>query len=381
MKKILFVTHDTSRTGAPKVLLSFLQWMRDYKPDTEITVVALKGGDLSDEFKQNSKKFYDLSTITIPEETLVQNVKKRILKKLRKYKRKLHPKEILIENLAKDKFDLLYANSVVSVPLACKIKKLSPTIKLLVHVHELNSIISVNLPDFGFYLEKINRIIAVSEVVKRNLIETYGFQEEKIKIVNEFAQVERLHSIKKEGDFIVGGAGTAHWRKGSDLFIQVARHVKKKFPLLNIRFEWLGLMSEEEEIILKADIEKGELKETVFLLGPKDNPGDYYSNFDVFLLPSREDPFPLVAIEAGMLGKPIICFEKATGTAEVLKHGGGTIVPYLDIEAMSENVVRYYEDRVKLKEDGGTAKRLFSRFTPRNMCPQLYSFMKYEGDE
>ena len=51
-----------------------------------------------------------------------------------------------------------------------------------------------------------------------------------------------------------------------------------------------------------------------------------------------------------MLGVPIICFEKATGTSEVLSKGGGFVVPYLDIYEMAKKIIKYYENKdLKLK--------------------------------
>lgn len=58
---------------------------------------------------------------------------------------------------------------------------------------------------------------------------------------------------------------------------------------------------------------------------------------------SREDPFPLVSIEVGLLGKPIISFEKAVGTNEILQDAGGFIVPYLSIEDMAQKALLYYQ--------------------------------------
>lgn len=91
---------------------------------------------------------------------------------------------------------------------------------------------------------------------------------------------------------------------------------------------------------------------------------------------SKEDPFPLVCIEVGMMGKPIICFDKATGTQEVIENGGGQIVPYLNVDKMAEAIVKYYYDRDLLKHDGEEAKKLFSEFTPEIRCPQIYSIIQ-----
>ena len=50
---------------------------------------------------------------------------------------------------------------------------------------------------------------------------------------------------------------------------------------------------------------------------------------DVFVLTSREDPYPLACLEAATLGKPIVCFEQAGGMPEFVEKDCGTVVPFL----------------------------------------------------
>jgi L-malate glycosyltransferase len=52
---------------------------------------------------------------------------------------------------------------------------------------------------------------------------------------------------------------------------------------------------------------------------------DYLNLADGFVLTSREDPFPLVMIEAAWLGKPIVAFNSG-GVSEFVQPGMGTVV-------------------------------------------------------
>ncbi len=80
----------------------------------------------------------------------------------------------------------------------------------------------------------------------------------------------------------------------------------------------------------------------------------------------------MVCIEVGKMGIPIICFEKATGTAEILTHGGGFVVSYLDVVAMAEKIVLYYEDSTLKNKDGDLNKVNFAKFTSENIGMQIY---------
>ncbi|UJH92518.1 glycosyltransferase family 4 protein [Antarcticibacterium sp. 1MA-6-2] len=246
----------------------------------------------------------------------------------------------------------------------------------------MKTIISLSLPNFIDFIPEIDLIIAASETVKQNLVRNYNLADKQVIKINDFSVKKQPEVLQqRNSDFIVGGSGTVHWRKGSDLFLQLAQITKSKYPDLEIKFQWIGAISNTDKIIYQADIEKAELSEVISFDGEKENPGHFISQFSVFVLPSREDPFPLVAIEAGMQAKPIICFEQGSGTAEIVKNGGGFVVPYLDIESMAEKIVFYYKNPEKLIEDGQKAKQLFKEFTPENICPKIFAAIKNIGGE
>ncbi len=50
-KKVLFIGHDASRTGAPLLLLHFLKWLRQ-ETRFEFELLLQRGGDLADEYRQ-----------------------------------------------------------------------------------------------------------------------------------------------------------------------------------------------------------------------------------------------------------------------------------------------------------------------------------------
>lgn len=369
MKKILFISHDATRTGAPLIVLELLKWLnKNVGNSIQIDVLLVHGGTLEEDFKKESSNVYSYSELNNP--LIFREI---FLSKLySKLKIKRKSKEILFfETIANTNYDLIYTNSVVSLPYAVQIKKRCSKTKLLLHVHELNTIIQQAVPNFKSYISYIDKYIAVSNLVKENLITKYEVNQDLIALVYEFGVMEREFLKKNSEVFTVGASGIAHWRKGNDIFLQVAQYITKNYSNAEIKFVWVGNFSNDKHII-EADIEKMKLEQVVRFLGEQSNPVAHYRNFDVFLLTSREDPFPLVCIEVANLKKPIICFEKASGTTEIIEKGGGFIVPYLDIAAMAEKIMFYYENPKERIEDGNKAKQLFSEFTIEKIAPLLY---------
>jgi len=66
----------------------------------------------------------------------------------------------------------------------------------------------------------------------------------------------------------------------------------------------------------------------------------YFTACDLFVLPSRLDPFPCVVHEAMACAKPVIAFAGAGGAPEALADGAGIVVDYGDAEAMAGEVWR-----------------------------------------
>lgn len=358
--------------GAPKVLLLFLQWLSKQKPSVEIHVLDMAPGILRADFQSFSKHYYTFTKIDSQ-----GGFATKVLKKSGLLGKGKDAKAELLHFLAQQDFDVLYANTIKTVPLSKAIKANNEKVKLVLHLHELPTVMKLLLPEFKNYLKHIDGYIAVSKIVKKKLLENYDVSPNNIQTVYEFSKsVPSSVPVKTKETFNVGASGFVDWRKGHDIFIQVARYVKKYEPEAAISFTWVGPLPKEIQIIIEADLEKLDLQEQVTFVGMQENPWPYYNAFDLFMLPSREDPFPLVCIEMAMLKKPILCFEGAVGTAEILENGGGRIIPYLDIESMAEAIITYYENRSLLEKDGEKVAQLFSGFTPENQCPKLFSVLE-----
>jgi hypothetical protein len=72
-----------------------------------------------------------------------------------------------------------------------------------------------------------------------------------------------------------------------------------------------------------------------------------YRQADIFLLSSRLDPLPNVAIDAMFHSVPVLCFDNTTGIAEILQHDELTslcVVPYLDSVTMAKAIHRLVRD-------------------------------------
>lgn len=360
--RILFISHDATRTGAPIVLLHFLEWMKE-NSDSTVDILLLKGGDLQKRFEAAG------NTVMLSEDSLFKRGVRKIFKSTGPMESRIRK---VFKQLPSREYDLIYANTIVSMKPALMLADLfMKRPKVIGHMHELKIVINQFAPDFSEYAGKIDRYVAASELVKKNL--TTLIDPDKVDVVYECSRIHHKPEEAQQGvhKLIVGGSGTVHWRKGHDVFIQVAKYMKQYLPNVEVSFVWVGRLARLDKLIVEEDLRKAGLETTVTFTGETDTPDRYFQTFDLFMMSSREDPFPLVCVEVGQFGVPILCFKGATGTEEVLTNGGGRVIDYLDIRGMAEAIAEYAYDSDLLNREKSKAAEVFSRFVPEKVCPGL----------
>src|SRR3954451_17798261 len=171
--------------------------------------------------------------------------------------------------------------------------------------------------------------------------------------------------LKRTNEVVVVGMGAVEIRKGVDLFIAIAADVRRIAPGSKIRFVWIGKGYDPEHDVgysayLAEQISRSGLEEdTLTFVNEVDDLDPIYAQSDIMLLSSRLDPLPNVAIEALMRGIPVICFENATGIAEVLSSEEITrrlVVPYMDTHAAALTVSDLASSRARLQEVSSAVK-------------------------
>lgn len=265
--------------------------------------------------------------------------------------------------------------------------------RVLCHVHELEFVFraGVGLVDSSKVLAMADRFIACSHAVAKNL-ERHGVSEDRIDTIHEFIPTRDADDLKKDDNrrwlrerlkipsdcLIVAGSGWPGWRKGSDLFVQAAKAVRERRPDLNLHFLWLGSAPDlwrGHEFL--HDVELCKLTDYVTLIPAQPDPLRYYSGADIFLLTSREDPYPLVVLEAAACGVPTICFDGAGGMPEFVENDCGNVVPYLDVRAMASAVIQLADNPDQRASFGDRAyQKVRARHDIKVAAPMILTAME-----
>lgn len=223
--------------------------------------------------------------------------------------------------------DLWYLNTGVLPDVAALARQLH--IPYVVHIHELTSAFDEYKSDsFLSMLTGAQTIIGCSGLVQKR-IQQLGFPDaelmyscidhQRIQVRSSALEVRQQLGIPADA-FVWIMSGTASLRKGYDLIPDLLTYLPN-----NAYVCWLG---KPRDSALRTYVNRRVHNEQLNFreIGEQsDDYFDYLSAADGFVLTSREDPFPLVMIEAAALGKPIAAFNSG-GVSEFLQPGMGAFV-------------------------------------------------------
>jgi len=363
--KILFVGHDANRAGAQILLLHLLAFLREQGLETALVLAG--DGPLYADYEKVTNVYRGFLPAEVTQSRFVHRALSRIgLGSNRDADERLRQhREHLLEQLRGQSFDLIFSNTIANGRL---LRDLSPLgLPMVAYVHELETAIQTftRPEDLRFQLDNLTQVFTGSEAVRRNLVQTHGLAPERATVLKSLVRTDTLLQTFRQVDrsavrrrlgipeeaLVVGGCGNAEWRKGIDLFLLTAGQVLKTHP--ETHFVWVGVPEQGiDRERLSYDLTRMGLGERVHLLPPGGDYLQYVACFDLFTLTSREDPYPLVILEAGLNRNPVLCFTESGGSPDFVGTDTGCLIPYLDLAAMAEVIRELADDPERRKALG-----------------------------
>jgi glycosyltransferase involved in cell wall biosynthesis len=265
--------------------------------------------------------------------------------------------------------DLIHGQSMYS--FGCAVKKRFPMVvtiqgpQIVEYKTELASKATLNhkVTDAAavimeaYAARKADRLIVDSQESKRTVMEKYGIEESKIRvIVKEGVNVEDFTQSSCESNTILF-VGRLHQRKGLDLFLPVFKDVlKEQEAVLKI------VGSGEKEKSLKQQVERLGIKEHVKFTGylPDPEMRREYSSASIFVSPSRYEGFGITLLEALASGLPIVATDTGIAGSVVEEGRNGFVV---DHEHMKEAILGLLGDGLQREQFGARSRQIAKKYT------------------
>jgi glycosyltransferase involved in cell wall biosynthesis len=361
-KKVLFVSHKANRSGAPVLLLEIIRAF-SLQADIPFQVLCMEEGELIPSFNKLGKTFVwqkKLFTNAPAALALPAAIINRLLQGLRGIS--------IMFKIRKS--TLVFYNTIVNGHLQNKLSFLSA--RSICYVHELESAIHslTNKEGRQYVFRYTDLFLTVSKAVTNNLINNYLVNKACIKEVHSAPkEVHRSkqqyadyigkfkHALPSGDTVIIGVVAGNEWRKGFDFFVPLAILYFRLFPDADTCFVWKGFREGYYTSYFdRYDYEKIWCKERILLLPYGSDSIEQMACYDIHLLLSREDPYPLVVLEAASLGIPTVCFDNAGGAPEFVEEDCGYSVPYADLYQMACSLHELATNRILRYEMGNRCR-------------------------
>lgn len=359
--KIVFISHESNLTGAPILLYNLVKLIAATKK-YNILVTLYRGGAIAGRLES-------LAPVRILK-SADYGTSKSFLQRVIKYLRFRFNLRNSINEMRDA--DVIFNNTVANGKLIKKLHALQ--IPIISYIHELESVIQYFNRDGSADLtfNYSDCLLFPSEAVKRNLITNHSIVQERLSylpyyfnapdliqknIASEFKRKLFTTNSIPSNKFYIAGMGTATYRKGIDIFLETCKNTV--LMTKDICFVWIGDFEDESmKTSILEEISKNKLENFFFITGKLKHSEYNLSPFDLFFLSSREDPYPLVVLEAALIKIPSLYFSDSGGIGEFVNSDAGWALENFDSTKAAQKLVELKNnpDQIKIKGENAFNK-------------------------
>lgn len=344
------VSHEASRTGAPRVAVSLLNALSECGWAT--SVVHRHGGPLRalmDDAADSTRNEYCWRV----RGQLRRAGFARSATKLERASAR--------HDLKRRRPDLVWANTTLAVPYvhaACDLG-----IPVVWYVHEqpdhVDHVIS-RYRDWDGLRDAL--MVGCSPEAIESLERSFGTTEGTVRLLTPPVDTESIwrqadglrREARKSGQVTVVGIGTGDPRKGVDIFSSAAERSRETG--IHARWRWVGRPPTNRSTAVEW-------------VGEVDDPIPEMARATIVAVPSRAEGYPLVVMEAMSAGATVVASDLPGIRDQV--GSAGLLIPKGDVDALFKAVTNLLGDDKRRAQLGSDARRRSSRFDVASFARQV----------
>lgn len=361
--KILFISHSSAMGGAERSLLLLL---KNINTNYFVPIVVLPtSGPLKREIEYlNIKTYEDKSP------WWMKGGERNAIRTISRFGYNIIQKVIglvrLYKIIKRKKIDVIYTNTIVNFSGA-----IISFITKKPHIWHIREIIPEN-PDLHFFLPHkmlFKFISRTSDIIISNSNATANQfrsskSSEKLKVIynavdiGEFENPNSFPNISgvKTTDYMIAVIGLLQKRKAQDDAIKAVKIVKETIP--NIKLLLVGEGSKEFKNYLKRLAFQLDVSGNIIFTGYRDDVPTILHHCKLLLVPSWNEPFGRVVIEAMAAGIPVIG-SNTGGIKETIQDGvTGYLVSPQNPVKIAERIIYLFHHPELAKKMGNEGKRI-----------------------
>lgn len=350
--KVLFVVGDMEGWGAQRVVVNLISNI-DREKFLPILVLSKKKGECLDE---------------LPDDVKIYDLGRRGLRDFPKLIFRLAM--ILMKERPRIVYSVLFHSNILSL-LA---KSIAPVSARIIICEQISNVIYDHVNQrslYKWFMKKLypraDLLIAASEGVKRDLIENMGIRPDKIKVIYNPLDIEKIRMLANESNGnetdnstpLITNIGRLDIQKGHNYLLKAFSIVRKKMAAKLMIIGDGEKMDELRALAKDLGIEKD-----VAFAGYQRNPFKFVARSNLYVNSSIFEGFGYTVVEAIALGLPVIATACPHGPDEIIKdRKSGILIPPADETTMAEAIMMVLEDeklRKSLSIEGSKRAEDFS---------------------
>ncbi len=230
-------------------------------------------------------------------------------------------------------------------------------------------------------IRRAKQVIAISQSIKNEVLHYYHLPEDRINIIYNgvntknftpenrpkyFAEIRERHGISGD-EMVLVFAGNPFVRKGLKYTIEALPNLETK----NYRLLIIGRDDPNKQPYVDI-IHKLGLDDKVIWIGITPEIEKYFAASDMFILPTRYEPFGIVIVEAMASGLPVVT-SKLAGAAELINDGkdGLHLKDPTDSGEISEKLNYLIQSDHERKRIGKKARKKAEHYTWEAAAKQM----------
>lgn len=318
-RKVLIITHQLTRTGAPLVLLDTIKMLRSH--GYYLDVISLSDGILRDELEKMG---------------ISVRIQRRFLPVWKEFFTEAKGYDCVICNTLLT-FEVIHILNLTDIP----------TIWWIHEPKEYFDMYKDMLPDLSALRSNIH-MLAVSPVNRDIVKDLYGV-DIPVMTIGVQDRYQKLHEKVMHDRIRFLCVGLYSYTKGQDVLASAITKLSKE-ALAKSEFIFCGDEKNADKDYLDdiVRLSKAFLNVSALDAMPHDSLMAEMRRADYVVAPSRLDSLPTVAIEGMMLGVPVILSD-ACGVARYLNGEGGLVFPSEDVDSLRDTI----ENAISIREDTG----------------------------
>ncbi len=383
--KVLYYNHTGQVSGAERVLLMILS--RLDRSRIEPVVVCPAEGRLIGMVRDLGVRTIGLAQL---EARFTLSVR-RLFQYLASFARVISNARALIID---EQPDIIHANSI-RAGLVMSAASFGLATPVIWHAHDIlpRHPLSIAIRFFACASRR-NSILAVSHAAARqfrgSLIPWFS-RRVPIRVIHNAVDLEHFQpnsesrrEIRRalgfgEKDKVVGIVGHLTPNKGQleliEAFAAISREISDAV-LLIVGESLFNRGLEYEKLMMRAATSFA-IMDRVRFFGSRDDIPELMQAFDLLVLNSRTEAFPLTALEGLASGRPVLA-TAVGGTPEMIRHGeNGWLVPARDQQTLAEAMLLLLGDRNLREQLGSNGRRdAIARFSIERFATEIHSFYR-----